>query len=125
MLFLWSIGSKNQSILSQVGVCKNCESMAHIEVFYTYHYFSLFFIPLFKWGKKYYAQCSRCGAIYNLPNELGKDIKKGVVSSVSDNDIEYVKGSSIKENNYCTYCGAARKESDDNYCPKCGHKYKG
>lgn len=123
MFFLFGMGTKSKSILSQPSICKNCGHMCHIEIFITYHYFSLFFIPLFKWNKKYYAQTSCCGAMYTLPSELGKDIQKGFVSSIGENDIEYILGSSQKENNYCTHCGAPRNGNDFNYCPKCGHKF--
>lgn len=36
------------------------------QVYMTYMYFSFFFIPLFKWNKRFYVKMSCCDAVYEL-----------------------------------------------------------
>lgn len=123
MFFLFSFGSNSKSIFSQPGVCPYCGKMCRFEIFLNYHYISLFFIPLLKWGKQYYMRSSCCGAVYALPTQIGKDIQKGLITSIEEIEKkEYISGSSHSEKNYCTYCGAPR-DTNTNYCAKCGHKF--
>jgi len=121
MIFIYNFGSKSKSLSSQSGICPHCGRMCRFDVFLKYSYFSVFFIPLFKWNKKYYATSSCCGAIYSILPEVGKDINKGLITSIDESDMEYVSGSSYTENNFCTYCGAPR--NGNNYCAKCGNKF--
>lgn len=49
----------------------------------------IIFIPIFKWGSKYYVQTSCCGKTYKLDNEVGRAIEKGEPIVISQNDLEY------------------------------------
>ena len=119
MFFLFGFGTQQKNLFSQQGICKHCGHMCRFEIFMTYQYFSLFFITLFKWGKQYYAKSSCCGAIYNIPKELGDDILKSQAQHIPDEYMEYISYSS--DNNYCGHCGAPRNGNE--YCTKCGNKF--
>ena len=57
----------------------------------TYMYFSFFFIPLFKWNKRFYVQMSCCSAIYELEPEIGKAILRGEEPAITSADLHLVQ----------------------------------
>ncbi len=79
MFFIGGIfqGKKEFEHFRQTIVCKKCGRLCSISVFMTYTCFSFFFIPLFKWGKQYYAVSNCCYTIYAIDAELGKAIEHG------------------------------------------------
>lgn len=79
MFFIGGIfqGKKEFEHFRQTIVCKKCGRLCSISVFMTYTCFSFFFIPLFKWGKQYYAVSNCCHTIYAIDAELGKAIEHG------------------------------------------------
>ena len=66
MFFIGGIfqGKKEFEHFRQTIVCKKCGRLCSISVFMTYTCFSFFFIPLFKWGKQYYAVSNCCHTSY-------------------------------------------------------------
>ena len=78
MLFIGGI-SQGRKLLNYARsiLCGSCGSTSQCQVFMTYMYFSFFFIPLFKWNKRFYVQMSCCSAIYELEPEIGKAILRG------------------------------------------------
>ena len=58
MIFIGGI-SQGQKILDYVKtvICDRCGAYGRYQVMMTYMYFSFFFIPLFKWNKKFYVKC--------------------------------------------------------------------
>ena len=52
----------------EINICKSCVAYSRYTVFMTYMCLSLFFIPTFKWSKKYYVKASCCGSVFE-PNE--------------------------------------------------------
>ena len=59
MIFIGGI-SQGQKILDYVKtvICDRCGRYGRFQVVMTYMYFSFFFIPLFKWNRKYYVKMS-------------------------------------------------------------------
>ena len=47
------------------------------EVYMTYMYFSFFFIPIFKWNKRYFLRNKNGGEDTELPKEIGRQIERG------------------------------------------------
>ena len=47
------------------------------EVYMTYMYFSFFFIPLFKWNKRYFMRNPQGGPDIELPRGIGRQIERG------------------------------------------------
>ena len=61
MFFIMGITDGQKELNYNCGVmniCKSCGAYSNYTVFMTYMCLSLFFIPVFKWGKKYYVKAS-------------------------------------------------------------------
>ena len=71
--------SQGQKILSEglVRLCGSCGSHGRYQVIMTYMYFSFFFIPLFKWNRRYYVKMDCCEAVYELDPVVGKAVLRG------------------------------------------------
>ena len=89
MFFIGGIfqGKKEFEHFRQTIVCKKCGRLCSISVFMTYTCFSFFFIPLFKWGKQYYAVSNCCHTIYAIDAELGKAIEHGESVTLREEDL--------------------------------------
>lgn len=121
MFFIFGISSKQKDLdFSQTSICKTCGAYGRLEAFMTYSYFSLFFIPIFKWNKKYFVKGMCCGSIYSIDKNLGKSIERGENIRLEDSDLEPVN-KNYRRLKYCKNCNA-RVEDDFEYCPKCGEK---
>ena len=120
MFFIMGAG-QDQKVLpfDQIMLCKCCGKFGHIQIIMTYSYFSFFFIPLFKWNRHYYAKMNCCGAVCELSPELGKEIARGNVTSVNENDLIFSPRSS--SGRHCPNCGYHTNEYFD-FCPKCGSR---
>ena len=75
MIFIGGISSavKQLEYLKTV-ICSVCGGYGRYQVFMTYTYFSFFFIPLFKWNRKFYVKMTCCGSVYELNRETGMKI---------------------------------------------------
>ena len=88
-----------------------------------YMYFSLFFIPVVKWNKRYFVRSTCCGSTYSLDQELGERIRRGEHVTLSEADLELVhtgQGGFIPR---CPRCGY-ELEGDFRFCPNCGSSLK-
>lgn len=104
----------------QPDVCPNCGKYGSYEAFMTYYYFSLFFIPLFRWNKRYYVKTTCCNTVYSIDKELGNALEKGRKKSVCKEDIhEPFSGAGFRQ---CSNCGYKTGEDRYLFCPICGHK---
>ena len=66
MFFIGGItqGTKELVYNAAAMICGRCGGYGRYQVFMTYMCLSFFFIPIFKWGRKYYVlvkRCSNCG----------------------------------------------------------------
>ena len=82
--------------------------------------FSFFFIPLFKWGKQYYAVSNCCHTIYAIDAELGKAIEHGESVTLREEDLT-IAGMGQAQEMHCPDCGYLLSQ-EYAYCPKCGRK---
>ena len=96
----------------------------------TYMYFSFFFIPLFKWNKRFYVKMSCCDAVYELDPEVGKALLHGQQADIKSSDLTlvqegrrrgYYDSGIYKTWKKCGNCGYETEE-DFEYCPKCGRR---
>lgn len=77
MLLLWSFGNRVSKKDKFVNLkCGNCNSAEPKRLMVTYKDFSLFFIPIVKWGKKYYVECEKCGSALEISKEEYKTLMK-------------------------------------------------
>lgn len=125
MLFIFGISSSEKKInFVQTMLCSVCGQFGRLELYMTYTYFSLFFIPVFRWNKRYYIKSSCCGTVYTIDAELGKRIHKGEAVNLTEQDLHQVnQRHQESEQNNCPHCGYLT-EKDFEYCPKCGSRLK-
>ena len=130
MFFIGGISQGQKQLqFNQLVVCSQCGAYGRYQVFMTYMYFSFFFIPLFKWGRRYYVQMSCCQSIYELDAEVGKRIARGESLEIQPGQLTLVKSGKTQSEWNNTWgrkksCGNCGYETTENfeYCPKCGQK---
>lgn len=103
----------------QLTICKCCGKYGRVEVFMTYTYFMLFFIPIFKWNKQYFVRMNCCDSRCEIGKELGKSIETGQVSEIDLDELQF--GTRENQVRHCTNCGFTTLE-DYQFCPKCGER---
>ena len=69
-------------------ICPECGRYCSYKVILTYMCFSLFFIPLIKWGKKYFVTTSCCGKNYELDPGKGKQLERGENVIITEADLK-------------------------------------
>lgn len=121
MFFIFGISTKEKDIdFVQTMICPSCKSYGRLELFMTYTYFSLFFIPLIKWNKKYCVRTTCCGSLYTIDASMGKGIDRGTRNSINESDL-YPINMNYSSTNICSNCDYPM-DSDYEYCPQCGSK---
>lgn len=126
MFFIFGIsqGSKGLDYTKTV-VCRQCGGYGRYQVFMTYSYFSLFFIPVFKWGRRYFVQMSCCNTVYELNPEKGKQLSHGENVDIGEQDLTLFKAQRGRfggNQKRCSGCGYETAE-DFEFCPKCGQRF--
>ncbi|MDO5350365.1 MAG: zinc ribbon domain-containing protein [Lachnospiraceae bacterium] len=143
MIFIGGI-SQGSKILQYAGslMCKYCGSLAQCQVIMTYYYFSFFFIPLFKWNKRFFVKMSCCEAVYELNPEVGRAIARGEQVEIRNEDLKLAEdgkrhygaygqaaaqdqqGDQIPDPEKTLRCPICKHESPGNfkYCPMCGQR---
>jgi RNA polymerase subunit RPABC4/transcription elongation factor Spt4 len=105
----------------QPDICPRCGRYGSYEVFVTYTYFSLFFIPLFRWNKRYYVKTSYCNTVFLIDKELGQALERGQKNSINREDLREAYTSSNQQRK-CLSCGYVTDDDRFIFCPICGHK---
>ena len=126
MIFIGGI-SQGEKILNytQTVICDICGRYGRYQVIMTYMYFSFFFIPLFKWNKRFYVKMTCCGSVYELDPEVGRRLEKGEAIEIRPQDLTPVSGTGGgwgTGRKRCANCGYETDEDFD-FCPKCGHRF--
>ncbi|NLY85364.1 MAG: zinc ribbon domain-containing protein [Tissierellia bacterium] len=120
MIFVFGMSTKEKELdFTQTIICPSCGAYGRLEAFMTYSYFSLFFIPIFKWNKKYYARSTCCGSIYAIDDELGRDIERGIKTKIEEDELRPIHTG--YRQGYCSNCRLPL-EPEFQYCPRCGSK---
>lgn len=123
MFFILGVESKEKVIKTIRNIiCKGCGQMSSYDLLLTYSFLHLFFIPIFKWNKKYYLRSRCCNSIFEISKETFDRMNNQQGEYININDFE------LKEvynpNNgtaVCSSCGK-RVDSGFEYCPHCGSK---
>ena|SRR5690554_2309727 len=118
MIFIAGASTKQKQLDFHQGmICPHCGKYGQYEVFVQYMCFSLFFIPIFRWNKKYTVRSRCCGSIYSIDNKLGTRIEKGEDITIDEGELQVIQtGSHYGQS--CPNCGYEIKE-DYKYCPNC------
>ena len=118
---IFGVESKEKDIKTFASVvCPDCGRMTAAYLFMRYTYFHIFFIPVFKWNKRYFVRLRCCGALYEAPKEYAQVLKSA--DTVDFSKLEKVSGG-FNESYYavCPNCGG-RFDKSFPYCPYCGAK---
>ncbi len=121
MFFIFGINSKREEIGNNISIsCPSCDRRGPFRAFVEYSALSIFFIPIFKWNKNYYLESTCCGSLYQVSDEIGRDLERNIRLDLSYSDLK-----PIYENNSrsytCPHCGYSA-EADHVFCPKCGNR---
>ena len=128
MFFICGINQGQRELPgSQLVICDGCKGYGRYQVFMTYLCLSLFFIPVFRWGKRYYVKTSCCGAVYELNPETGRRLARGEQLQIRQEDLTMVQAgrreqwrpAGERKKRGCRNCGYETEE-DFSYCPRCG-----
>jgi RNA polymerase subunit RPABC4/transcription elongation factor Spt4 len=107
-------------------ICPNCGQYSRFEVWMTYTQLLLFFIPCFKWHKRYFVRMRCCGAVYELDPETGRRIARGEEVTLTPEDLHGPVSAggfgAGAPRHRCPRCGYETNE-DFEYCPKCGTRF--
>ncbi len=143
MFFICGINSGQKELkCNQLVICSQCGGYGRYQVFMTYMCLSLFFIPVLRWGKRYYVKMSCCGSVYELSSDTGKRIARGESLEIISSDLTLVQRGSRQDSwqqdqtcqnrdnqnqgsgarKQCRKCGY-QTEEDFEYCPKCGTRF--
>lgn len=121
MFFIMGSGQDQKQLdFDQIIICKCCGKYGHLRAFMAYSYLSFFFIPLFKWNRRYYVQMSCCDAVCELNPELGKEIERGNIVNLNVDALNFQNNHYMGK--HCANCGFYTTEDFD-FCPKCGNPF--
>jgi hypothetical protein len=124
MFFIMGItdGRKDFDFQQQI-ICAVCGRYGRFQVFMTYTVLTLFFIPCFKWNRRYFVRTSCCDTLYELDPEIGKRIARGENVEIQPQHLERVSGGGWGyTRKRCANCGFETAE-DFEFCPKCGRRF--
>ncbi len=107
MIFIGGISQGEKQLnYTQTVICDICGRYGRYQVFMTYMYFSFFFIPLFKWNKRFYVKMSCCGSVYELDPEIGREILAGRQAEITRKDL------TLRQTGLGAFRGGGAKEWD-------------
>ena len=92
---------------------------AEVSVTCVYQQFILFFIPVFRFGKRYFATCAGCGAVFEMNREEGRRVERNPSAEIDPSAMTRVAAGS--DPRFCLRCGAPISPGD-RFCPNCGGK---
>ena len=91
MFFVFGISQGKKALkYAKTVICAQCGGYGRYQVFMTYSYFSLFFIPIIKWNRHYYVQMSCCSTVYELDQEVGRRLAHGEQPDITEKDLTLV-----------------------------------
>ncbi len=124
MFFIMAITDGRKDFeFSQTMTCLDCGRYGQYRVFMLYTVLSLFFIPAFKWNRRYYVQTSCCGVVYELDPEVGRRIACGEDVEIMPKHLSRTERAGwYPVYKRCANCGYETDEDFD-YCPKCGTRF--
>ena len=116
---LFGINSKAEPAgLLDVGRCPVCGGERALSVTRQYQSFSAFFVPLAKFGSKYFATCPGCASVFSVPEEYGKRAAAEGYCAAPADALTVLRRNAP---GVCPVCGA-RYEAGDAYCRRCGNR---
>lgn len=104
-------------------ICKACGNMSSYELIKVYEVFHFFFIPIFKWNKRYYVVSRCCNSVFQIPLEIGEGLEEGKEINIEDSYLKEIYNQYNSGEIICCNCRNV-VDSSFQYCPHCGSKLK-
>lgn len=82
----------------------------------TFQQFTLFFIPLFRFGKRYFVTCPNCGTVYEIAKDEGKRLERDPLAEINPDKMYMMQGTYRKTCPNCKF----PVDPGSRYCPNCG-----
>jgi uncharacterized C2H2 Zn-finger protein len=104
-------------------VCPACGRLSSAALILHYTYFHFFFIPTFRWNRRYFLKLRCCGAVYEAPEDYAKELKAG--GTVDFSRLKKVSGGFGGDyGDFYARCPSCGRTFDKSYsfCPYCGTK---
>lgn len=96
-------------------ICPDCRRLTRAELGETYTYFHFFFIPLFKWNRRYYLRLRCCSGLYTVEPDYARVLRHS--ESIDFDRLHKMQ----MPGNICPSCGSFINPNFA-YCPFCGQK---
>lgn len=90
-----------------------------VEVICVSRKFIFFFLPLFRFGKRYFVTCPGCGSVFEISPAEGKRLERSPGAEIDPAALRKVSQGNGER--ICPGCGA-RVQSDASFCPYCGRR---
>ena len=135
MFFIIGISPGSKGLVYELMVrCPQCGKWERCQIQMTYTCLDFFFIPLFKWNKRYLLRMNCCGSVFELDEEIGKRIAHGEEPAIEAVHLKLVQSGTSgrreeeapplhkaygENTRVCPNCGAPLSE-EFRFCPKCG-----
>ncbi|WP_270474220.1 zinc ribbon domain-containing protein [Clostridium cochlearium] len=119
---IFGIDERKKDIkLVQNLVCKACGNMTTYKLVKVNKVFHIFFIPIFKWDKRYFLISRCCNSIFGIPNNLGENLENNEDIDIKDEDLQQINSYGNANEKICGNCNNV-VQSNFRYCPHCGNK---
>ncbi len=115
---IFGVQSKVESLKTEVGTpCPVCGAFDRYDIKKAYTYFHFFFLPLWKWNKRYYVQTRCCQRVCSLDESIGSRIEAGEPVEIPREHITCDQSHDVP-----SLCSRCREpvEPSHRFCPHCG-----
>ncbi|HKM43331.1 MAG TPA: zinc ribbon domain-containing protein [Limnochordia bacterium] len=116
---IFGVQSKTKTLKTEVGIaCPICGAYDRYAIMKTFTYFHIFFLPLWKWNKRYHIQTRCCQRRCALNDVMGARIEAGeAVEIVREHVTKCEQSQGVRR-----LCSTCRKslEPTHRFCPYCG-----
>ena len=120
MLLLFCTGEDTDDLyLDQKITCPVCGKKAELHAFCSYKAFRVFFLPVYKWDKRYFVQTSCCGAACPISEKLGEAVDGGKKLDLRRLPL---RGAAPQRLKVCAACGYETSQPF-RFCPMCGRPF--
>ncbi len=120
MFFMMGIHDSQRRLdFTQTIICDGCGGYGRYEVFLTFTVLSLFFIPCFRWNRRFFVRTTCCNRMYELDPRTGQRIARGEAVEITPVDLKPLYQGGRHSYKRCQNCGFLTQE-DFEFCPKCG-----
>jgi len=93
MFFIMGITERQKELDVNFGmvICPSCGAYGSYNIFVTYMCLTIFFIPVLRWGKKYFVKSTCCKSFFELNKEKGREAEKGNIITINPEDLTLAK----------------------------------